>query len=189
MFFQVFDKGRMDDAEGREIDFRQTLIILTSNAGSQQIMQACMQHDEAAGGVVMKSPEAMPAADDLAEGLRPVLYKTFKPAFIGRTKVVPYYPLHDDVLAEVIRLKLERIAARVKTHHQAELAFDEALIDTVLARCTEVDTGARAVDHILQGSLLPEVADAVLAAMAEGRAISRIQVGADGQGEFTFEVA
>ena len=188
MFFQVFDKGRMDDAEGREIDFRQTLIILTSNAGSQQIMQACMAHDEEAGGVVMKSPESMPAADELAEGLRPVLYKTFKPAFIGRTKVVPYYPLHDDVLAEVIRLKLERIAARVKTNHQAELAFDESLIDTVLARCTEVDTGARAVDHILNGALLPEVADAVLAAMAEGRAIERIRVGADEQGDFTFEV-
>jgi type VI secretion system protein VasG len=189
MFFQVFDKGRMDDAEGREIDFRQTLIILTSNAGSQQIMQACMQHDEEAGGVVMKAPDAMPAADDLAEGLRPVLYKTFKPAFVGRTKVVPYYPLHDDVLAEVIRLKLDRIAARVKANHQAELAFDESLIDTVLARCTEVDTGARAVDHILNGSLLPEVADAVLAAMAEGRAIERIRVGADAQGDFTFEVA
>ncbi len=189
MFFQVFDKGRMDDAEGREIDFRQTLIILTSNAGSQQIMQACMQHDEEAGGVVMKTPDAMPAADDLAEGLRPVLYKTFKPAFVGRTKVVPYYPLHDDVLAEVIRLKLDRIAARVKANHQAELVFDESLIDTVLARCTEVDTGARAVDHILNGSLLPEVADAVLAAMAEGRAIERIRVGADAQGDFTFEVA
>jgi len=189
MFFQVFDKGRMDDAEGREIDFRQTLIILTSNAGSQQIMQACMQHDEAAGGVVMKSPEAMPAADDLAEGLRPVLYKTFKPAFIGRTKFVPYYPLHDDVLAEVIRLKLDRIAARVKANHQAELAFDESLIDSVLSRCTEVDTGARAVDHILNGSLLPEVADAVLAAMAEGRAIERIRVGADEQGDFTFDIA
>ena len=188
MFFQVFDKGRMDDAEGREIDFRNTLIILTSNAGSQQIMQACFAHDEAAGGAVMKAPEAMPDADTLAEGLRAVLYKTFKPAFVGRTKVVPYYPLHDDVLAEVIRLKLDRIAARVQAQHQAEFAYDEALIDTVLARCTEVDTGARAVDHILNGSLLPAVADHVLARMAQGGRLQRIQVGTDAQGDFSFQV-
>ena len=189
MFFQVFDKGRMDDAEGREIDFRQTLIILTSNAGSHQVMQACMQHDAEVGGLVMKAPEAMPPAQVLAEGLRPVLHKVFKPAFLGRTLVVPYYPLHDDVLAEVVRLKLARIAARVKSNHQAELIVDESLIDAVLARCTEVDTGARAVDHILNGSLLPEVAEAVLAAMAEGRSIERIGVGANEAGEFWFEVS
>jgi len=188
MFFQVFDKGRMDDAEGREIDFRNTVIILTSNAGSQQIMQACFTHDEAAGGTVMKAPEALPAADELAEGLRPALYKTFKPAFIGRTKVVPYYPLGDDVLASVIELKLQRIADRVKAHHQAELVYDDALVDTVLARCTEVDTGARAVDHILNGSLLPEVADAVLTRMAEGQAISAIEATATPEGDFQFTV-
>jgi type VI secretion system protein VasG len=188
MFFQVFDKGRMDDAEGREIDFRQTLIILTSNTGSHQVMQACMHHDEEAGGLVMKAPEAMPDAQTLAAGLRPVLHKVFKPAFLGRTLVVPYYPLHDDVLAEVVRLKLARIAARVKSNHQAELTVDESLIDAVLARCTEVDTGARAVDHILNGALLPEVAEAVLAAMAEGRSIERISVGANEAGEFWFEV-
>jgi type VI secretion system protein VasG len=188
MFFQVFDKGMMDDAEGREIDFRNTVIILTSNAGSQGIMQACFHHDEDAGGTVMKSADALPDADELAEALRPVLYKTFKPAFIGRTKVVPYYPLSDDVLADVIRLKLDRIAARVKANHQAVLDYDEALIDTVLARCTEVDTGARAVDHILNGSLLPEVADSVLARMAEGQPISRIKVSAGKDGQFKFKV-
>jgi type VI secretion system protein VasG len=189
MFFQVFDKGLMDDAEGREIDFRNTVIILTSNAGSQQIMQACFAHDEEAGGTVMKSPEQLPEADDLAEALRPVLYKTFKPAFIGRTKVVPYYPLSDDVLVEVIKLKLDRIAARVQANHQAVLAYDDALIDTVLARCTEVDTGARAVDHILNGSLLPQIADAVLDKMAEGQAIAQIKVSAGKNGEFKFKVS
>jgi type VI secretion system protein VasG len=188
MFFQVFDKGLMDDAEGREIDFRNTVIILTSNVGSQQIMQACFAHDEAAGGTVMKSPGALPAADDLAEALRPVLYRTFKPAFIGRTKVVPYYPLSDDVLVDVIKLKLDRIAARVRANHQAQLAYDNALIDTVLARCTEVDTGARAVDHILNGSLLPQIADAVLVRMAEGQAIAQIKVSAGKDGQFKFKV-
>jgi type VI secretion system protein VasG len=188
MFFQVFDKGVMDDAEGREIDFRNTVIILTSNAGSAQIMQACFAHDEALGGQVMKAEADLPDADELAEALRPVLYKTFKPAFIGRTKVVPYYPLSDDVLADVIRLKLARIAARVKANHQAELQYDDALLDAVLARCTEVDTGARAVDHILNGALLPEVADAVLARMAEGQAIAHIRVGASRDGRFEFDV-
>jgi type VI secretion system protein VasG len=189
MFFQVFDKGLMDDAEGREIDFRNTVIILTSNAGSQHIMQACFEKDEELGGAVMKSPEALPDADALAEVLRPTLYKTFKPAFVGRTKVVPYYPLNDDVLAEVIKLKLDRIAARVRANHQAELQYDDALIDTVLARCTEVDTGARAVDHILNGSLLPEVADSVLARMAEGRPIQKIKVSAGKDGQFKFKVS
>ncbi|KGM41246.1 ATPase AAA [Aquabacterium sp. NJ1] len=189
MFFQVFDKGLMDDAEGREIDFRNTVIILTSNAGSQGIMQACFKHDEEAGGTVMKSLEELPQADELAELLRPTLYKTFKPAFIGRTKVVPYYPLSDDVLVSVIKLKLDRIAARVMANHQAVLDYDDALIETVLARCTEVDTGARAVDHILNGSLLPEVADSVLARMAEGQAISKIKVSAGKNGEFKFKVS
>ncbi len=189
MFFQVFDKGLMDDAEGREIDFRNTVIILTSNAGSQHIMQACFQQDEELGGAVMKAQDALPDADTLAEVLRPTLYKTFKPAFVGRTKVVPYYPLNDDVLADVIKLKLDRIAARVKANHQADLAYDDALIDTVLARCTEVDTGARAVDHILNGSLLPEVADSVLARMAEGRPIQKIKVSAGKDGQFKFKVS
>ena len=189
MFFQVFDKGVMDDSEGREIDFRNTIIILTSNAGSQGIMQACFAHDEALGGTVMKSPDALPSADELAEALRPTLYKVFKPAFIGRTKVVPYYPLGDEVLASVIRLKLDRIAARVKAHHQAELRYDNALVEAVLARCTEVDTGARAVDHILNGSLLPEVADAVLSRMAEGAPIQQIKVTAAKDGRFKFKVS
>ncbi|MDI1258391.1 type VI secretion system ATPase TssH [Aquabacterium sp.] len=188
MFFQVFDKGLMDDAEGREIDFRNTVIILTSNVGSQSIMQACFKHDEAAGGTVMKAVSELPDAEALAEALRPTLYKTFKPAFIGRTKVVPYYPLSDDVLLNVIRLKLDRIAQRVAANHQAVLDYDEALMEAVLNRCTEVDTGARAVDHILNGTLLPEIADSVLARMAEGQPIARIKVSAGKDGKFKFKV-
>ncbi len=179
MFFQVFDKGVMDDAEGREIDFRNTLIILTSNVGSSAIMQACLN----------KPTEERPDAEALVELLRPALYKTFKPAFIGRTKVVPYYPLDDDMLERVIRLKLDRIAARVALNHQAQLNYDDALVDAVLSRCTEVDTGARAVDHILNGSLLPEVAETVLARMAEGAAIQGIKVSASKSGQFKYQVA
>jgi type VI secretion system protein VasG len=179
MFFQVFDKGVMDDAEGREIDFRNTLIILTSNVGSSQIMQACLN----------KPAEELPEADALADALRPVLYKSFKPAFLGRMKVVPYYPISDDVLERIIRLKLSRIAQRVAANHKAEFEFDTKLVDAVLARCTEVDSGARNVDHILSGTLLPEVAGEVLARMAEGGAIEKIKVSAAKNGDFKYVVS
>ncbi|CAE6787212.1 type VI secretion system ATPase TssH [Paraburkholderia haematera] len=178
MFFQVFDKGTMDDAEGREIDFRNTLIILTSNVGSQAVMQACLN----------KSAEELPDADGLAETLRPQLYKAFKPAFLGRMKVVPYYPISDDVLVEIIDLKLERIRRRIESNHKAVFEWDDSLVDAVLARCTEVDSGARNVDHILNGTLLPEVAQQVLERMANGAAIERIAVRASDAGEFEYTV-
>ena len=179
MFFQVFDKGTMDDAEGREIDFRNTLIILTSNVGSQAVMQACLN----------KSADELPGADELAETLRPQLYKTFKPAFLGRMKVVPYYPISDDVLVEIIELKLERIRRRIEANHKATFEWDESLVDAVLARCTEVDSGARNVDHILNGTLLPEVAQQVLERIADGIALERIAVRASEAGEFEYTVA
>jgi type VI secretion system protein VasG len=178
MFFQVFDKGTMDDAEGREIDFRNTLIILTSNVGSQAVMQACLN----------KSAEELPSADELAEALRPQLYKAFKPAFLGRMKVVPYYPISDDVLAEIIELKLERIRRRIETNHKATFEWDDSLVDAVLARCTEVDSGARNVDHILNGTLLPEVAQQVLERIADGIALERLVVRAGETGEFEYTV-
>ncbi|AFT89636.1 type VI secretion system ATPase TssH [Paraburkholderia phenoliruptrix] len=178
MFFQVFDKGTMDDAEGREIDFRNTLIILTSNVGSQAVMQACLN----------KSAEELPDADALAETLRPQLYKAFKPAFLGRMKVVPYYPISDDVLAEIIELKLQRIRRRIESNHKAVFEWDESLVDAVLARCTEVDSGARNVDHILNGTLLPEVAQHVLGRIANGATIERISVRATEAGDFDYAV-
>ncbi|MBN3790545.1 type VI secretion system ATPase TssH [Burkholderia sp. Ac-20353] len=178
MFFQVFDKGMMDDAEGREIDFRNTLIILTSNVGSPAVMQACLN----------KPADELPDPDALAEALRPQLYKAFKPAFLGRMKVVPYYPISDDVLAEIIELKLDRIRRRIDANHKAVFEWDESLVDAVLARCTEVDSGARNVDHILNGTLLPEIAGHVLGRIADGAAIARIAVRADDAGEFEYTV-
>ncbi|MGY0557402.1 type VI secretion system ATPase TssH [Lysobacter sp. A421] len=179
MFFQVFDKGQMDDAEGREIDFRNTLIILTCNSGSSQIMQACLN----------KSAAELPGSDALADALRPVLMRSFKPAFLGRLKVVPYYPISDEVLASIIELKLGRIRDRIVANHKAAFTWDASLVDAVLARCTEVDSGARNVDHILNGSLLPEVAESVLARMAEGDAIAKIRVGADKKGAFKYKIS
>ncbi|WP_421706101.1 type VI secretion system ATPase TssH [Alloalcanivorax xenomutans] len=178
MFFQVFDKGVMDDAEGREIDFRNTLIILTSNVGSSQIMQSCLNQEA----------DSLPDPDALHDLLRPALYKAFKPAFLGRLKVVPYYPISDDVLARIIKMKLNRIARRVAENHGALFEWDDALVESVLARCTEVDSGARNVDHILNGTLLPEIAESVLAAMAEGAKIAGIRVTADDNGDFQYTV-
>ena len=178
LFFQVFDKGVLDDAEGREIDFRNTIIICTSNAASSQIMQACLN----------KSAAEIPGPDQLAELIRPQLVKHFKPAFLGRLTVVPFYPITDDVLANIIRLKLEHIKRRVASNHQADFRFDDSLVEAVLARCTEVDSGARNVDTILNGTLLPEIAGTVLARMAEGRAMSAIKVGATKAGKFKYAV-
>ena len=179
MFFQVFDKGVMDDAEGSEIDFRNTLIILTSNVGSAAIMQAC----------VNKTAEEKPSVDELNALLAPQLYKAFKPAFLGRMKTVPYYPIDDDALARIIVLKLQRIADRVLANHRAVFEWDEPLVDAVLARCTEVDTGARNVDHILNGTLLPEIADHVLSEMAQGEAIAKIKVSAAKNGKFRYRMS
>jgi type VI secretion system protein VasG len=176
LFFQVFDKGVMDDAEGREIDFRNTIIIATSNAGSAAVMQACL------------NKETPPTVDELELLLRPQLVKHFKPAFLGRLKVVPYYPIPDQVLVRIIALKLDRIGQRIRDQHHAEFSYDEALVEAVLARCTEVDSGARNVDHILNGSLLPEIAEAVLEKMVQGAAIARIKVGASKQGQFKYTI-
>lgn len=178
LFFQVFDKGVMDDAEGREIDFRNTLIILTSNVGSSTIMQACLN----------KTAEERPDPDALQELLAPQLYKAFKPAFLGRMKTIAYYPVDDDALARIIGLKLARIAERVQANHRAVFDWDDALVEAVLARCTEVDTGARNVDHILNGTLLPQIAEQVLGRMAQGEAITRIRVTAGKNGDFRYRL-
>ncbi|SOE47384.1 type VI secretion system ATPase TssH [Orrella dioscoreae] len=179
MFFQVFDKGVMDDAEGREIDFRNTLIILTSNVGSSAIMQACLN----------QPAESRPSPDDLHALLTPQLYKAFKPAFLGRMKTIPFFPVDDDALVRIITLKLSRIAERVQANHRAVFEWDEALVEAVLARCTEVDTGARNVDHILNGTLLPEVSGEVLGRMAQGEAVTKIKVSAAKNGEFRYRVS
>jgi type VI secretion system protein VasG len=178
MFFQVFDKGQMEDAEGRGIDFRNTLIILTSNIGSPQIMQACLNRPAA----------DLPGADDLADALRPVLMKAFKPAFLGRMKVVPYYPVSDDVMVRIIELKLGRIRERIQANHKAVFDWDATLVEAVLARCTEVDSGARNVDHILNGTVLPEIAGSVLARMAEGNPVAKIRISAGKKGGFRYRI-
>ncbi len=178
LFYQVFDKGVLEDAEGREIDFKNTILIATSNTGSAALMQACLN----------KSGAELPAPAELELLIRPQLVQRFKPALLGRMTVVPYYPIADAVLAAIIELKLRRIEQRVRANHQAEFGYDQALVEAVLARCTEVDSGARNVDHILNGTLLPEIAEAVLAKMAEGAAVAKIKVSASRQGQFKYTI-
>jgi type VI secretion system protein VasG len=176
LFYQVFDKGMLQDSSGNEVNFKNTIILLTSNVGTDTIVK------------LMADPDTAPDAAGLAEALRPDLLKAFKPAFLGRLDVVPYFPLGDEVLKKIIRLKLGQIADRVRTSHKAEFAYDDAVVDAVASRCKEVESGARNVDHILTGTLLPEMAREFLARMAAGAQVSRVRVGVGEGGAFTYEL-
>jgi len=175
MFYQVFDKGMMEDGEGRVIDFKNTLIILTSNLGTDLIMKLCADK------------ETMPAPGDLSQMLTPDLQAHFKPAFLGRMKIVPYFPITDDNMRLIIRLKLDRIVKRMAENRNIAFVYEDAIIEAIAGRCTEVDSGARNVDHILTNTLLPEMSREMLSMMAKGESIQRIEVDLDGEGfQFKF---
>jgi len=176
LFFQVFDKGTLEDSDGRVIDFKHTIILLTTNQGTDAVMRLCAD------------PETAPGPAALAEALRPELLKAFKPAFLGRLIVVPYYPIADDVMRRIIRLQLGRIARRMRENHRARLTYDDALVDAIAGRCTEVDSGARNVDHILTRTLLPELSREFLARLADGRPIAAVHVGLDDAKAFRYEI-
>ncbi|MBW1834269.1 MAG: type VI secretion system ATPase TssH [Deltaproteobacteria bacterium] len=175
LFYQVFDKGMLEDGEGRRIDFKNTLIILTSNLGTDMIMKVCA--DE----------ETMPDAPALTEMLRPELLKRFKPAFLGRLKVVPFFPITDKNMRLIVKLKLDRIAKRMLENRNVTFKYDEELIESIGSRCTEVDSGARNVDHILTNTLLPEMSKELLSRMATGEQIKEVKVSL-GEAGFVFEV-
>jgi type VI secretion system protein VasG len=174
VFYQVFDKGMMRDGEGRDIDFKNTVIIMTSNAGTELIDR------------LFADPETAPDAAGLGEALGPELSKYFKPAFLGRVRLVPYLPLSDQVIRQIVELQLDRIQARVFDSYRACFEHDPALVEAIAARCTETASGARNIEKILSGSLLPELSAEVLARLAEGRTIGRIHVGMDPQGAFRY---
>jgi type VI secretion system protein VasG len=175
LFFQVFDKGMMEDGEGREIDFKNTIIILTSNAGTNTLMK------------LTADPETLPAADGLVKALKPELNQIFKPAFLGRLVIVPYFPVRDETLKKIVTLKLDKIQRRLRENHRISLNCDSDLIEEVASRCTEVESGARNVDHILTNTLLPQISERLLAGMAEGERIASIQVSVGPDGAFVYE--
>lgn len=174
LFFQVFDKGVMEDGEGRQIVFRNTIIILTTNAGTDTIMK------------LTADPETMPDLDGLVKALKPELDKTFKPAFLGRLVIIPYFPVRDEVLRRIIVLKLGKVQRRLWDAHRVEMVFEDALVQQVASRCTEVESGARNVDNILTNTLLPDVSRLLLESLAAGRKPSRIAIDVGDDGNFSY---
>jgi type VI secretion system protein VasG len=176
LFFQVFDKGQMEDGEGRRIDFKNTIIVLTTNAGTDTIMKLC------------SDPETMPTWEGLVKALKPELDQTFKPAFLGRTVIVPYFPVRDEALKTIVRLKLGRIVNRMKETHDMTLGFEDELVAEIASRCTEVESGARNIDNILTNTLLPDLSRVLLQAMVDGQTPSSVQVDIGEKGAFEYEL-
>jgi type VI secretion system protein VasG len=174
LFYQVFDKGMMEDGEGREIDFKNTIIILTTNACTDQMMKLCAD------------PETMPGPEGLVKAMKAELNKIFKPAFLGRMVLIPYYPIRDESLKRIVALKLGKIQRRMQENHRIQLTYDPILVDTVASRCTEVESGARNVDNILTNTLLPDISRQLLGRMSEGEKISALHVGVGADGAFVY---
>jgi type VI secretion system protein VasG len=174
LFFQVFDKGQMEDGEGRQIDFKNTIIILTSNAGTDTLAKICAD------------PETMPGPDGLVKVLKPELNKIFKPAFLGRLVIIPYFPIRDEALKQIIVLKLGKIQRRLMETHKLAMTYDPSLVEEVAKRCTEVESGARNVDNILTNTMLPDISRQLLNAFAEGTRPESIHVGIAADGSFTY---
>jgi type VI secretion system protein VasG len=176
VFFQVFDKGNMKDGEGRDIDFKNTVIIMTSNAGTDLITRLCAD------------PETAPDAEGLADALMPELMKHFKPAFLGRVTLVPYFPLAPDVIRRIVELQLGRVKRRVMEAYQADFVWGPEVVDTISARCTETSSGARNIEKILSRTLLPELSAEVLSRLASGAVIEAVRIGVDGNGMFSYDI-
>jgi len=178
LFFQVFDKGWMEDGEGRAIDFRNTVILLTSNAGTELI------------ATLTRDPELAPEPEALAGALREPLLQVFPPAFLGRFVVIPYYPLSHATLADIVRLQLARIQQRTLTQHKLNFTYDPAAVDLIIQRCTEVESGGRMIDAILTHHLLPVISRELLTRLASGEPLTAVHLSAaqaNGQGEFHYE--
>jgi type VI secretion system protein VasG len=176
LFYQVFDKGMLEDGEGREIDFKNTVILLTSNTGTDTIMK------------LSADPDTKPEPEALVEAIRPDLLKVFKPALLGRMVVVPYYPISDAVMRQIITLQLGRIAARLAENHGAKFSYDDAVVGEIANRCKEVESGARNVDHILTRTLLPEMSGEFLSRMASGATVGRVHVTVSTDGKFRYDI-
>ncbi len=177
IFYNLFDKGTIRDGEGRDIDFRNTVIIMTSNAGEEHIRAMCA------------SSEELPDPEVLLDNFRPQLLRYFKPAFLGRTTVIPYYPLSDENLMKICKINMNRIEKRVKEHYNAGFSYDDDVMLNIVARSQEVDTGARNIENILTRTMLPALASECLARMAKGESISKIHIGATEDGGFSYTVS
>lgn len=176
IFYQVFDKGMLKDGQGRDIDFKNTVIILTSNVGSDLISKVCAD------------PDTMPEINELIEMLKPELLKVFKPAFLGRVSIIPYLGLNEAIIKQIIHLQLTRIQQQVAKNHKADLFFDEAVIDFIATQCLDSDAGARDIEQLLTVRLLPELSARFLDSLAEGKVIKQIVVDIDKAQQFRYEI-
>ena len=177
IFYQVFDKGMLRDGEGRDIDFKNCVIIMTSNAGTDTVMKLCAD------------PATRPEPPALAEAIHGDLLKLFKPAFLGRVTVMPYYPLADDALQGICRLKLKAIGRRLENAYKANFSYADDVVTTVVDRCHEVDSGARNIDHVLSEGMLPELSTRLLGRMAEGKPVQKVHVEMGGEGNgFRYKI-
>jgi type VI secretion system protein VasG len=174
MFFQVFDKGFMEDGEGRRIDFKNTLILLTSNVGSDLIMNMCRA-----------SKDALPDAETINKALRKPMLEVFPAALLGRMVTIPYYPLSDDMLSNIVRLQLDRIQKRLQESQGVPLTYDDAVVKLIVSRCTELESGARVIDALLTNTLLPRISEAILTRTLEGGKLSRVGISV-AAGEFDY---
>jgi type VI secretion system protein VasG len=175
IFFQVFDKGHMEDGEGRNIDFKNTVILLTSNAGSNLIMNLC------------EDPDMRPTPEGIADAMKEELLKIFPAALLGRLSVVPYYPLSGEMLDLIIKLKIRKIQKRVEAKHKVPFTYDDKLVETIAARCNDPESGARIVDNILTNTVLPDVSREFLSRMVNNEPITKVHVGVDDKGDMTYE--
>jgi type VI secretion system protein VasG len=176
IFYQVFDKGVLQDDKGQDVDFKNTIILLTSNVGTDTIMKVCAD------------PDTRPDMAGLNDALRPDLLKVFKPALLGRITVVPYYPLTDEVIRKIITLQLKKVAGRMRENHKASFTYDDALLTAIASRCKEVESGARNADQIISGTLLPEMSIEILTRMAEGKTIEKVHAAVDVEGKFVYQI-
>ena len=175
IFFQVFDKGAMEDGEGRRIDFKNTIILLTSNVGSDLIARLCTETEE------------RPDPESVSSALRPSLLKVFPAALLGRLIVVPYYPLDDEILKSIIRLQLSRIEKRIRQTHNAEFTYTPAVVELIAARCTELESGGRMIDAILTQTLLPDISCEFLNRLMVGIQVRKVHVLAGSDGSFLYQ--
>ncbi|MCB1814320.1 MAG: AAA family ATPase, partial [Candidatus Competibacteraceae bacterium] len=176
IFFQVFDKGWMEDGEGRLIDFKNTLILLTTNVGTDLIMNMC------------KDPDLMPEPEGIAQALREPLLKVFPAALLGRLVTIPYYPLSDHMIAEITKLQLGRIEKRIRATHKVPFTYDDEVVQLIVSRCTELESGGRMVDTLLTNTLLPAISKEFLTEMVEGNAVTKVHVAVT-DGEFSYQFA
>jgi type VI secretion system protein VasG len=174
VFYQLFDKGRIKDGQGRDIDFRNTMLIMTSNAGSDMIEKLCVD------------PDTMPDAAGLTAALRPALLEHFRPAFLGRVTVVPYFPLSAETLREIVVLALARVADRIRSSYGASLTWSDGVVDLITGRCTETQSGARNVEAVIANGVVPELAATLLQHRHDRHEVKHVEIKVDPAGTLTY---